>query len=672
MKPNHLINSTSPYLLQHAYNPVEWYPWEMEALDKAKDEDKPIILSIGYSACHWCHVMEHESFEKEEVAEIMNKHFVNIKVDREERPDVDQVYMEAVHAMGLHGGWPLNVMLTPDQKPFYGGTYFRKEVWMKLLLNVADAFKKHRNQLEESALKFTQSLNLNDSKKFGLEDTDLPLSMEKLNIIFGKLSSSFDSQAGGMKKAPKFPLPAIWKFVARYYDLANDEPARQQLIITLDKMSRGGIYDHLKGGFSRYSVDEQWFAPHFEKMLYDNGQLLSVYAEAYQISGKEQYKDVVYQTVEWLQDEMMNEEGGFYSALDADSEGEEGKFYVWKNSELDKIQCDHLDIIKKYYGVTEDGNWENGNNILHVKETLDEYAEKHDVNISTLKQALQAFNHQALDMRSKRVRPGLDDKIITGWNALVLSGLIDAYNAFNEPRFLQMAEENYYFLDNRLIDGNRIKRTFKNGESKIDAYLEDYALVIEALIKLYQATLQKGIIIQAKSLLDYVLGSFFDPDENLFFFTNTESEKLIARKKEIFDNVIPASNSIMAHNLYLIGHMFSDSKYIDISAKMVKKVFALIERAPDSLSNWASLYTLLIKPTAEVAVIGVNAKKFSREFSQKFNPNKIIVGSETPSEEFLLLSGKDKINDKTTIFVCYDKTCQKPVNTVDEALDLVI
>ncbi|MFC0183552.1 thioredoxin domain-containing protein [Pseudarcicella hirudinis] len=429
---NRLSQETSPYLLQHAHNPVNWYPWSEEALHKAKTENKPVLVSIGYSACHWCHVMERESFENEDIARIMNEHFINIKVDREERPDVDAIYMDAVQAMGVNGGWPLNVFLMPDGKPFYGGTYFPPQNWRQMLLAVNNGFSNHFEELQKSAEGFTKNMLFSESEKYGLTIEEKLFSEKGLENMFKKLAFGFDAEWGGFNRAPKFPMPSIWLFMLRYFRSSNNPEALEHLKLTLNKMAQGGIYDQLGGGFARYSVDGEWFCPHFEKMLYDNGQLVSLYAEAYSLTKEPLYKETVYETIEWLSREMVNAEGGFYSALDADSEGVEGKFYTWTRHEIEQILGENAGEFCETYQVTEAGNWEDEVNILWKAEPVlnSKFAES----IRLLMLA-----------RDQRIRPGLDDKVLCSWNALMLKGLVDAYRVFNEDRFLVLAKKQCAF-----------------------------------------------------------------------------------------------------------------------------------------------------------------------------------------------------------------------------------
>lgn len=669
---NRLARSRSPYLLQHQHNPVDWFPWGEEALTKAREEDKPIIVSIGYSACHWCHVMERESFEDEEVARLMNQHYVCIKVDREERPDVDGVYMDAIQAMGLQGGWPLHAFLTPDQKPFYGGTYFPKQNWMQLLKNVAAAFTNNRPQLEESAENFTEALSVSESQKFGLGQSKEPaFTLETLQAAFEKFSQKFDTKKGGLQGAPKFPMPSHWLFCLRYSAASGDATALEQARLTLREMAWGGIYDQLGGGFARYSVDAEWFAPHFEKMLYDNGQLLSLYAEAYTATGDPLFQKVVYQTIEWAEREMLSPEGGFYAALDADSEGEEGKFYCWTLQEVEAILGEEADIFSDFYNLDEGGNWEPGKNILHRRESTEDFARKYELDREELEELLAEAESKLLRAREQRIRPGLDDKILAGWNGLMLSGLADAYAAFGEQRFLDLALQSARFISRQLQEEDRLMRTYKNGSSSIGGYLEDYAFVIQGYMRLYEVCFDESWLYQAKKLLKYCLEHFWDEEEKLFFYTDRSSEKLIARKKELFDNVIPSSNAAMATNLHRLGLLLDVQKYQQRAAEMMSTIQRLLVAEPPYFTYWACLLTQLAKPTAEIAVVGPEYRKIALQlYQQQYHPNKVLCAA-AEGGDLPLLEGRTAQQGKTTIYVCYHKTCQRPVHSPEEALALL-
>ena len=669
---NRLIDSSSPYLLQHARNPVEWYPWGDEALSKAKQEDKPIILSIGYSACHWCHVMEKESFENEVIAGVMNQHFINIKVDREERPDIDQVYMDALHAMGLQGGWPLNVILTPDQKPFYGGTYFPPNGWLQLLLRITEAFKTKRKEIDASANGFMQSLTTSEVSKYQLVNDSTPHQPDELGKIYKKLAQNFDTEKGGMNRTPKFPMPTIYHFLLRESAINHNEQALQQVIKTLDCMAMGGIYDQIGGGFARYSTDADWFVPHFEKMLYDNGQLISLYSEAYAIAKNKLYKQVIYQTTEWLEREMMSPEGGFYAAMDADSEGEEGKYYLWTTDAFKSILGPDADLMIAYYNLDEKGNWEMDKNIPFRSKTDTSFARKNDLSMEELEDLVKSAQIKLLNERETRIKPGLDDKILAGWNGLMLKGLTDAYAAFSEPKFLKMAKKNASFLLKHMKKGNHLYRSYKNGKAALPGYLEDYAAVIQALISLYQMTFEEKWLTEAEQLMTYTIENFYDPDEAFFYFTDASSEALIARKKEIFDNVIPASNSIMATNLYFLSILTGNATYRTMAENMLNRVKKLLVTEPQYLTHWACLFSYFAKPTVEIAIVGSELHTIARQINQNFIPNKVLLGAlEEGQSNLPLLKDRKTVQNKTTIYVCYNKTCQLPVHTVKEALQQI-
>ena len=667
-KANRLIRESSPYLLQHAHNPVDWYPWGEEALTRARTENKPILVSIGYAACHWCHVMEHQSFEHESIAEVMNNNFVCIKVDREERPDVDQIYMDAVHAMGVQGGWPLNVFLNSEAKPFYGGTYFPPQQWVKILQNIAEAYRNHRDELDNSAEQFAYHLNQSELDKYGLQKSESDFNEADFKQLFGNLRVRFDKVRGGMGQAPKFPMPVNYSFLLRYYHHTKEQAALDQTILTLQEMAYGGIYDQAGGGFARYSVDADWLVPHFEKMLYDNGQLVSLYAEAFAVTKNQLFKDVVYETIGFVQRELMSPEGGFYSSLDADSEGEEGKFYVFRKEELQEILGREEPLFSQYYNITHEGNWEHGVNILHRKISDEEFAHQNNLELTDLQSKVASWKNKIMAVREKRVRPGLDDKILLSWNALMLQGLGDAYKVFGEQNFLDLARRNASFLLQHLRQGEALFHNYKNGKATINGFLEDYALLIKALITLYEITFEENWLVEAKKLTDYVIRNFYDEDEQLFFFTDQTSEKLIARKKEIMDNVVPASNSVMATNLHFLSLLFDQPRYLELSDAMLAKVKPLVVKEPSHLANWASLYFLKLKPTAEIALVGPEAESMRKELSQYFYPNAVLVGT-TSESDLPLLQDRETINNKTTLFVCYHKACQLPVHTVPAAIE---
>lgn len=669
--PNRLYNSASPYLRQHADNPVDWYPWGPEALGRAAKEDKPILISIGYSACHWCHVMERESFESPDIAALMNSGFICIKVDREERPDIDQVYMEAAHAMGLQGGWPLNVFVTPEQKPFYGGTYFRPAQWRQVLQGVERAFRENRKQLEESAVEFARSIALDETHRYGLMPGELSADRESLAAMAEKLLAKFDRKYGGLSRAPKFPNPSIWMFLLHANLLLRDEDIGSHVQFSLHRMASGGIYDQAGGGFARYSVDSRWFAPHFEKMLYDNAQLISLYARAFLIYGTVDFRRVVYETIAFAERELMSVEGAFYSALDADSENEEGKYYVWEKAEFDRVLGSESTLMSAYFGMSAEGNWEEGANILFRPFMDDEFASMHNMSAEELRVRVDEAKRVLLKHREGRIRPGLDDKILTGWNGLMLTALCDAYAVFGEIHFLELARRNASYIESHLIhDGNQMWRVLPGQGGGIPAYLEDYASVIQGLIGLYQADLNVHWLDLARELADRVISDFHDGQNGLFYYTSNQSEVLIARSKELFDNVIPSSNSIMAANLYRLGLLFEEEHYIELADRHLAAVKPLMSRQPEFLCNWGTLYSMRCYPTAEVALSGPGAQQAVLELERRFLPNKVIAG-DAGSSRLPMMQNREPVEGKLTFYVCYDKTCKLPVQTSEEALNQI-
>ena len=656
-KPNRLIHSTSPYLLQHAHNPVDWFEWGPEALNKAIKEDKPILVSIGYSSCHWCHVMERESFEVEEIAKLMNETCVCIKVDREERPDVDQIYMDAVQALGVNGGWPLNVFLTPQQKPFFGGTYFTPQAWIQILSNVGKAFLMNRKHLEETAEELQLHLSRSDIERF-VQKSNAHWEND-LEVMFNKLSSRFDKTWGGMDKAPKFVMPSVWNFLLHHHYITKSSESLDQVLLTLDKVAAGGIYDQVGGGFARYSVDAHWFAPHFEKMLYDNAQLLSLYSHAYALTQNDTYKSVVFETFGWLIREMTHIDGGFYSALDADSEGVEGQYYVWRQSEMEEVLGPNKGTISEYYSITPNGNWEHGNNIL-IRNTSKE------ISNPSFSDILADAKRRLLVVREKRVKPGLDDKIITSWNAMMICGLVDAYSAFGDDRFLNAALKNMTFIENQLSSDGKLYRSYKNKRSSTPGFLDDYAYVIQAQLSLYHATFDETWIHKAAKLIPHVLENFYDPNDGFFFYTSVLSEKLITRKKEIFDNVIPSSNAIMAQNLFVAGSLLDNEDWKQKAFAMTDVLGQIITSEPNYMSQWAMVYIQIRHGMNEVLLTGKEIHTLRAAIQKEYRPFILLQGSSGPSS-LPLFEGKATVGDRDTIYVCYQKTCGLPVHTLDDA-----
>lgn len=664
---NRLIKETSPYLQQHAHNPVDWYPWGEEALQRAKQENKILLISIGYSACHWCHVMEAESFENEEIAGFMNENFICIKVDREERPDIDQVYMSAVQLLTGAGGWPLNCFALPDGKPFYGGTYFPPGQWRQVLAAVAETYKKDPGGIKDQAEKLTNGIG--SAEMILTRKDQAVVARNDLELMYQNWERRFDKKYGGNKGAPKFPMPNNYLFLLHYSNLINSSKLLAHINHTLTSMANGGIYDHLGGGFARYSVDEKWHVPHFEKMLYDNGQMLSLYSEAYRYTNNEKYRKIVYHTAAFLNREMADPAGGFYSAFDADSQGEEGKFYVWSYGEVKKILGKNNDLFCDVYNVSEQGNWE-GKNILHIIRNPHEFGKKYNLSPEELTARLDEAVSLLLAERDKREKPGLDDKILTAWTGLVVQGFCDAYKAFADERFLQSALKGANFIkDHQLHHKNQLWRKFKNGKATINGFLDDYAFTIQALISIFQVTFEDSWLQLAKSLTDYVVENFYHKNSGMFFYTSSLAKKLAARKMEITDNVIPSSNSVMAFNLHQLGRYFYKSGYQKISHQMLLNVSGDLPGYGPFYSNWGRLLASSVYPGLEVVIIGDQALKFRKELEMNYLPNIVVSGS--LKQNSLPLHQDRFVKGETKIYVCSNNSCKLPVDNVSDALEQI-
>lgn len=663
---NDLIHETSAYLLQHAHNPVNWVSWSDDVFLRAKKENKLILISVGYSACHWCHVMEHECFESEEVAHLMNKHFINVKVDREERPDVDQVYMTAVQLMTQKGGWPLNCFTLPDGRPVYGGTYFPKEQWMHILKSLEHTYKNDPAKVEEYAAALHEGINKSDLIEEAKPSE--PFSEEKLHELVLRWSHNFDSREGGDSRAPKFPLPNNYEFLLHYAVQFENEKVLKHVELTLDKIAMGGIYDQIGGGFSRYSVDMLWKVPHFEKMLYDNGQLLSLYSDAYKYFKKPLYKRIVDQTIEWLQREMLSKDGAFYSALDADSEGEEGKFYCWKPTEIKKVLGKDYEWVKDFYNLNTLGHWEEENYILLRNENDKTFSAKLNCSVEQFEVKIAEINQKLLDERSHRVRPGTDDKCLTSWNAITLKGLCKAYAAFSNEEYLLLALKNArWIVKNQIKKDGKLFRNYKNGHSGIDGFLEDYAHVIDGFIALYQVTFDKDWIDHADKLMQVAIDDFHDEKSKMFFFTPASST-LISRKMELNDNVIPASNSVMANNLYKLGHYYHNQKYLAIAKQMLTNVYDGMEMYGSAYSNWGNLLLVEIKKYYEVSIVGTETIQIAGELQKDYYPNMLLSGGMNLT--LPVLTDKE-IKKETLIYVCSNGTCYKPTGDIREVKEKI-
>lgn len=667
---NELINESSPYLLQHAHNPVNWHPWNEKSLEKAKKEDKMLLISVGYAACHWCHVMEHESFEDTAVARIMNEYFVPIKVDREERPDVDDIYLTACQmSTGKNCGWPLNAFALPDGRPIWAGTYFPKKNWVEILEYFVKLYQEDREKLDEYATRITDGLQGVDDVPVG--DKNKNFTADNLAKINKQFVKEIDLKKGGRLGAPKFPMPNSYEHLLDQYFRTGDAKYWQAVEVTLDNMAKGGIYDHLGGGFARYSTDANWKVPHFEKMLYDNSQLMSLYGKAYQITQKARYKEIIEETLSFIEREMMDPAGGFYSSLDADSEGVEGKFYVWTKTEIDSIIGDAQtsEWFNDFYQIKPRGNWEHKNIIYH-EEPLEAFAAQINQDPIELKKRFDKARQNLFEARTSRIRPGLDDKVLTSWNALMLRGYVDAYKALGEDKYLKTAIKNGQFLvDNMLQSDFRLNRNYKDGKSSINGFLDDYALTIQAFMALYEVTFDEEWLKRSKGLADYATAHFLDTSSYLFNYASDLNPPLIAQKKELGDNAIPGSNSAMARALFSLGTYLYDEGYQQQARQMMANLASTVEESeqPSFYSNWLQLYQSLVAPPYEVAVVGPNAAVLSQEIMKAYLPNSLILGG---TEEGSLELLKDKlVEGETYIYVCQNKVCRFPVQTAAEALE---
>lgn len=671
---NALIKENSPYLLQHAHNPVNWQPWEDETLEKAKSENKLLIISVGYAACHWCHVMEAESFEDESVAEIMNADYINIKIDREERPDVDQAYMNAIQLMTGSGGWPMNVIALPDGRPVWGGTYFRKDQWKSSLSQIAALFKKDPEKLHEYADKLETGLKQMQLIPGNFQDEEF--SREDFIPILKKWEQGFDHEYGGTRHAPKFIIPSNFEFLLRYSEHNKDRELKKYVVQSLNKISYGGIYDPIGGGFSRYSVDTKWHIPHFEKMLYDNAQLVSLYSHAFSAIKDNWYGEVVKQSLEFIKENLTDATGAFYSSLDADSlnpdgKMEEGAFYCWEKPELKKLLKDDFELFSDYYNINSFGKWEDEKYVLIRTLSDSEISEKYQISVQELLQKKKNWQKTLKKYRNKRDKPRLDDKQITSWNAMMLSGYLDAYKALNIPEYLETALKNAHFILERLVqtDGS-LHHSFKNGKSRINGYLEDYALVIQAFLNLYQVTLDKNWLEKSKDLIIYSLDHFYDNKVNMFYFTSNTDRPLITRNMDYTDNVIPSSNSVMAKNLFLLSKYFENEDFLNTAKKMISKIRGQITEYPQGHSNWLDLKLNFSYPFYEIVVTGENAVAIINKLNSSYLPNSIIDGT-TKEDSFSPLSKNRFKTGEDLIYVCTDGTCQLPVHSIKECLKLI-
>ena len=673
--PNRLISETSPYLLQHAQNPVDWYPWGEEAFNHAVEEDKPVLLSIGYSACHWCHVMERESFENPEIARLMNENFISIKVDREERPDLDAIYMEAVQVITGSGGWPLTVFLTPQKKPFYGGTYFPPEErgglpgFTRVLQTVAQAYKNRKGDVESAADKVIAQLNRSNEAQRPVE----PLTPDLLNSAHIALESAFDARNGGFGPAPKFPQPMLLEFLLRHQLRTGNEGTLSMVERMLEKMARGGIYDQLGGGFHRYSTDARWLVPHFEKMLYDNALLSRLYLHAYQATGKPPYRHIVEGTLDYVLREMTDKEGGFYSSQDADSEGIEGKYYVWTFEEVIEALGDDVGrLVNRYFGVTEHGNFEGSNILNRVIETA-ALAPESGLTLETLETTIAAAKAHLLGKRGQRVPPHRDEKILADWNGLMLSSIAEAASVLDRKDYLEAAISNANFLTRTLLDGGLLKHSYKDGQARISGYLPDYALLCGGLLSLYEATFQDRWLSALKDLADAMVDRFWDEPGGCFYDTGHGEEIQIVRPKNVIDSVQPSGSSAAASVLLRLARLTDNREYEELAASAIRSVQGLMVRYPSGFGNWLCALDFYLSKPKEIAIVGrpedLATKSLMRAINLRYLPNKVLAGktpeATSPVMDIPLLKGRGPIDNRPTVYVCESYACQAPVTDPD-------
>jgi uncharacterized protein YyaL (SSP411 family) len=660
---NALIDETSPYLLQHAHNPVDWRPWSESIWEDAKAEDKLVIISVGYSSCHWCHVMEKETFEDEEVAKVMNEKFISVKVDREERPDVDQVYMTATQLLTGSGGWPLNVIALPDGKPLYGGTYHTKAQWVEILTEVSETYEKDPASAYSFGDRVAQGVQSVNYVEKPVEET--PFNKAQLQGSVEQWKDRWDFEWGGQKTDQKFMMPGNLMFLLHYADLSGDEDAKNFVKTTLDKMLMGGLMDQLGGGFYRYSTDTYWKVPHFEKMLYDNAQALSLYAAGYKVFKDPAYKEVIERTSAFLDRDLSNQQGAYYAALDADSEGEEGKYYVWSANELKTLVTEDNELFASYYGIHPDAAWEEDKYIFYREISDAKFREANNLDLVGLDDLKKAWHTSLLEARTERVAPGLDDKIITSWNALLISGFADAYEASGSEEYIKKAEGIYEFLIANNKDSEGLLHTFKEGGKRNAGFLEDYALMAKACLDLYSATGNKQYLDEARAFQQVAESRFADEASGMYRYS--EGNELIATVVKTNDDVMPSPNAVMAGNKLILGHIDYDTEALDKAKAMLVSILDRTTQAPDSYAHWNTELLRMLYPYFEIAIVGEEAKAKVRELQSRFLPNALIVQTDSESKEPLFDSRY--VKGETLIYVCQNHTCKLPVQTIEEALE---
>jgi hypothetical protein len=674
---NRLQYETSPYLQQHAHNPVDWYAWKPEAFERARRENKPILVSIGYSTCHWCHVMERESFEDVVVADFMNRHFVNIKVDREERPDVDAIHMEACQVIAGSGGWPLNCFLTPDGRPFYAGAYyppqpaFNRPSWTQVLQSMVHHFTDRRQVVEDQANRLVEIIKSSEAVFLGdaltPEQAPLRFTPVLLQNIYYELRKRFDRENGGFGGSPKFPGSMSLEFLLQYHHFLQEPEALAHVERSLEHMIQGGIYDQLGGGFARYSTDAEWLVPHFEKMLYDNALLVGLLSDVYRVTKKTLYSETIEETLKFIQREMTGAEGGFYSALDADSEGVEGKFYVWEKAEVEAVLRENADLFCKFYDVTSEGNWE-GTNILWRPQSYGTYAIQNGIKPDIFEKQLKSLRNKLFAVRAERIRPHLDDKMLLDWNALMCTAYAKAYAALGNPDYKNAAERNLHFLLEKFqqADGKTFYHTYKEGKAQYDAFLDDYANLIEAILNVYTLNFEVQLLERAAALTDWVIQQFHDSESGLFFFTSENQSDILLRRKELYDNATPSGNSTMIHNLFKLAVLLHRPHYKTLAMKMLHTMRDAVERYPASFARWATALVQVVYPMPEIAVVGENAFELAQQLNRRYLPYKVLMAAPAAHEHYPLLAGRNA-SGETNIYICRDYACQLPVKTLAEA-----
>jgi len=683
---NRLIHETSPYLLQHAHNPVEWFPWGAEAFAKARAENKPVLLSIGYSACHWCHVMEHESFEDERIAAVMNEHFVSIKVDREERPDLDHIYQNVVQMLSGQGGWPLTMFLTPAQEPFYGGTYFPPEDrygrpgFPRVLTAVADAYHRRPGEVTKSIQQIREGLK----KLSTFEASPGDLSPDILTNAARSLANNFDMVHGGFGTQPKFPNPSNLECFLRYWHASGNENFLNMVRLALHKMASGGIYDHLGGGFHRYSVDERWLVPHFEKMLYDNAQLLPLYLSMYQITRDAFYARVARETLAYVKREMLHPDGGFYATQDADSEGEEGKFFVWAKTEVDELLGEASRLFCRYYDITATGNWEHSRNILHLTISLDQLAKMFNQPLEEVATSIDASKAILFAAREQRVKPFRDEKILTSWNGLMLSGMVQAYNVLGDVEALQVVRDTITFLQERMLHNGRLLSVYKDGQAKLNGYLDDYAFMASALLDAFEATFDPSYFDLAQQLATTMLEEFWDAEQGGFFFTGKSHETLIERTKSVFDQAIPSGTAVATKTLLRFYHYTGKVDYLQRAEQLLHLVRRHMEQQPFGVGSLLTALDFYVQKPQEIVLIGTpgadDTQAMLRAIHQQYLPNKVLFHIDPQHVREALnavpllrdvLAGKAQVDGKATVYVCHNFTCSLPVTDSDDLKTLL-